>query len=393
MKLTLLILLQFVLIMPLLAQVDSSVVQDALYDRPFIIGSSTSSIAIGGYLEANTNYFAEDGVSEGFTMEMRRFNIFFYSTISRHIRFLAELEFEHGTEEIALETAQVDFEFNPALVLRAGILMAPIGAFNQNHDSPKWEFVERPLVATEIIPTTLSEVGFGLNGKFIFESLMLTYDAYLVNGLTDGIILNDQGRTFLKSGKTEQRLEEDNNDSPTFTGRLAFKFYQFGEIGFSYYGGVYNSYKVEGEKVDEKRNLSIMAIDFNTSLYGFDLRGEFVLNSIDVPNNIADIYGEGQWGGYLEAVYPVLRRPLFGFSHAVINASLRLEQVDYNTGTFASTGKEIFDDVKAVALALSFRPTADTVLRANYRYHWIRDALGNPTILSAGFQFGLATYF
>ena len=144
------------LIVPLFAQEDSIVVQDGVYNRPFISSTVSSPVAIGGYLEANTNYFSEDGVSEGFTMEMRRFNIFFYSTIIPRIKFLAELEFEHGTEEIALETAQVDFEFNTALVFRAGILLVPIGAFNQNHDSPRWEFVERPLVDTQIIPTTFS---------------------------------------------------------------------------------------------------------------------------------------------------------------------------------------------------------------------------------------------
>ena len=89
-------------------------------------------------------------------MELRRFNIFLYSSVGRRIRFLSELEFEHGTEEIALETALVDFVVTPSLVARAGILLPPIGAFNANHDSPRYDFVERPLVSTEIIPATLS---------------------------------------------------------------------------------------------------------------------------------------------------------------------------------------------------------------------------------------------
>ncbi|MFT5859139.1 MAG: hypothetical protein ACI865_001236, partial [Flavobacteriaceae bacterium] len=52
---------------------------------------------------------------------------------------LAELEFEHGTEEIALETALLDFELHSAFNFRAGIILPQIGMFNVNHDSPKWQ--------------------------------------------------------------------------------------------------------------------------------------------------------------------------------------------------------------------------------------------------------------
>ena len=144
---------------PLSAQADSTLAQDGIYNRPFI--GSISSTSIGGYVEGNTNYFVEDGVSEGFSMELRRFNIFLFAQVSQRIRFLSELEFEHGTEEIALETALVDFQLGRGLVLRGGIILVPLGYLNQNHDSPRWDFVERPLVTTDIIPSTLSEVGFG----------------------------------------------------------------------------------------------------------------------------------------------------------------------------------------------------------------------------------------
>ena len=104
---------------------DTALVQDAAYNRPFI--QSAGATSVGGYLEGNTNYFSEDGVSEGFSMELRRFNLFLYSAISPRVKFLSELEFEHGTEEIKLETAQVDFQINTGLVVRGGILLVPIG--------------------------------------------------------------------------------------------------------------------------------------------------------------------------------------------------------------------------------------------------------------------------
>ena len=40
---------------------------------------------------------------------------------------------------------------DPALALRAGIILPPVGAFNQNHDSPRWEFVDRPLASANAV--------------------------------------------------------------------------------------------------------------------------------------------------------------------------------------------------------------------------------------------------
>lgn len=89
----------------------ATLIQNAIFDRPFIENTSAKT-ALGGYLEAYSNYFIEDGIGEGLSFEMRRFNIFLYSSISERIKLLSELEFEHGTEEIALETALLDFRIN-----------------------------------------------------------------------------------------------------------------------------------------------------------------------------------------------------------------------------------------------------------------------------------------
>ena len=137
---------------------------DAVYNRPFL-QSGKSPIAIGGYVEVNSDYAVTDGITEGLSFHMQRLTLFMSTTIKQRIKFLTEIEFEDGTEEINIEFAALDFELHPLLVIRGGIIMIPIGAFNQNHDGPKWEFVERPLSATTIIPSTWSNVGFGLHGK------------------------------------------------------------------------------------------------------------------------------------------------------------------------------------------------------------------------------------
>jgi len=376
---------------PVAGQADSTLAQEGIYDRPFI--GSLSSTSIGGYVEGNTNYFVEDGITEGFSMELRRFNIFLFSQVSQRVRFLSELEFEHGTEEIALETALVDVQIRPALVIRAGIILPPLGYFNQNHDSPKWDFVERPLVSTDIIPSTLSEVGAGVYGKLARGDLIFSYDAYVTNGLADAVVGNDLGRTDIPSGKSEEQFGEDNNGSPAVSGRIALRKPSLGEVGLSYYGGYYNSFRLEGEEVDERRWLGISALDFGGSLGSIQVRGELAYATIDVPPGMVEVFGDAQWGGHVDVILPVWRPRVLGYQDAVFSAALRLERVDYNVGTFSSTGEPIRDEVFALVPGISFRPTAATVFRANYRYHWTRDFAGNPTNRMAGFQLGFATYF
>ena len=376
---------------PVTAQAPDTLAQDGIYARPFI--GAVSFASIGGYVEGNTNYFVQDGVGDGFSMELRRFNVFLFSQIAPRLRFLSELEFEHGTEEIALETALLDLQIRPELVVRAGIILPPLGYFNQNHDSPRWDFIERPLVSTDVIPSTLSEVGGGVYGRIALRGAILSYDAYLTNGLADGVVGNELGRTSIPSGKSEELFGEDNNGSPAVSGRVALRRPSLGEVGLSYYGGYYNAFRAEGTEVDERRWLGIAALDFGAGVRGAEVRGELAYAAVDVPDGMVEIFGDRQWGGHVDVVVPVWRPRLLDYENAVLSIALRLDRVDYNRGTFTSTGDPIRDDVTALVPGVSFRPAGGTVFRLNYRWHWIRDFAGNPTSHMAGFQLGFATYF
>lgn len=370
---------------------DTALVQGGIYQRPFLV--SLGGTAVGGYAEGHASYLRTDGVGDGLSMELRRFNIFLFSSVGHRLRFISELEFEHGTEEIALETALVDFVVTPSLVVRGGILLPPIGAFNVNHDSPRYDFVERPLVSTEIIPATLSEIGFGAHGRLVPGGLTVSYDLYLTNGLGDGVILNPTGRTHLASGKSEERFAEDNNGSPALSGRVAAQARGLGEVGLSYYGGIYNTWRIDGVTVDEKRRLSIVAVDFNTEIRGLALRGEAAWAAIDIPEPLAEVLGERQWGVHLDATLPVWRPRIRGLREPVVAVGLRVERVDLNRGTFSATGQKIFDEINALTASASFRPAPGTVFRLNYRRERARDLIGNPASTTAGFQAGFATYF
>ncbi len=368
---------------------------DAVYSRPFMqLGKLP--VALGGYVEANYQYLQEDGISEGHQFQMRRLTLFVSSSIGKRIKFLSEIEFEDGAKEINIEFASLDFEFSPLFNLRGGIVMNPIGAFNQNHDGPKWEFIDRPISATQMLPATFSNVGFGVFGKRFSKDWVFAYEAYLTNGFDDQIINNSENKTFLPATKlNEDRFEESFNGVPLFTGKLAVRNRIAGELGLSYMGGIYNKFEEDGLTLDVKRPVSVLAIDYNTTIPKLNtaINAEWAWVNVDVPETYTEQFGRKQQGGYMDIVQPVLKRSMFGFEKAVLNVALRVEYVDWNKGNFKSTGTNIADDVFSIVPAISWRPISQTVIRLNYRYNWQKDILGNPPSKLAGFQFGFSTYF
>lgn len=369
---------------------------DANYNRPsFTIGNT--GISIGGYFEANSIYAVEEGITDGLSFQARRMSLLISGSISKRIKFLSEIEFEEGGKEIEIEYAAVDIAFDPLVNFRAGIIVNPIGAFNQNHDGPKYEFVERPNEAVDLLPGTFSNVGFGLYGKTYSGNWIMGYEAYLSNGFDSAVIDNEFSRTSLPASKDNpDRFDENYSGKALFTGKIAIANKHFGEVGFSYMGGQYNKVEDDGLQLDEKaRRVDVVAFDFNTVIKATNtaIGGEFAYVWVDVPKTYTQQFGNKQWGYYVDVVQPVLKRKMFDWDDATFNLAARLDYVNFNEGRFTQTNGKIGDDLIAITPAISFRPTAQTVLRLNYRYEWKTDILNNPSEQTATWYFGISTYF
>ena len=403
-----LLLLTFLFSLRLLSQTDTSFVKrlpadtsklkmnmDAVYNRPFLTAGKLP-VAVGGYVEANSSYFGTDGVTEGLSFQIPRLTLFISSTIKKRIKFLSEIEFEEGGREVAIEFASMDIELHPLFNLRGGVIMNPIGAFNQNHDGPKWEFINRPFSATTIIPSTWSNVGFGLFGKYARNNFVWAYEVYMTNGFDDQIISNSESRTWLPASKeNHERFEESFNGIPLITAKTAIRHRKIGEVGVSWMGGVYNKFEDDGLVLDKQRRVDLYAVDFNSTIPGINtyITGEWVWAMVDVPETYSQAFGNKLQGGFLDIVQPVLNRKIFGWENSTLNLAFRTEYVDYNVGNFRETGGNISDHIVAIVPGISFRPSQQTVIRFNYRYHWQTDLLGNPAARTAGIQFGFSTYF
>lgn len=398
------------------AQVDSSLFRrqpvdttnktmnmDAIYNRPFL-NAGKLPVSLGGYMEVNWQHLTTDGISQGHQFQMRRMSLFIASTISQRIKFLSEIEFENNPDELAeggksevdIEFAAIDIEFHPMLNLRGGIILNPIGAFNQNHDGPKWEFTDRPIAMTKMLPATWSNAGMGLYGKYYNRKWMFGYECYLSGGFDGSIINNDKGRTYLpESRENASRLAGSASGEPLFTGKLALRRNQIGEIGLSYMGGAYNAWMQDGLIIDTKRRLDVIAVDINTTIpkTNTNIIGEWAWIMVQVPTSYSQQYGTRQHGGFIDFVQPIIKRPLFGWKNSVVNVACRFEYMDFNVGTFQGTDISIGDQVWSIMPALSFRPNKQTVLRLNYRYLQQTDLFNNPPSLTGGFIFGVSSYF
>lgn len=402
------VLILFLSIEPIYAQTDTSFFfsrvkqdssklklnMDAVYNRPFL-QMGKLPVALGGYLEANSSYFTTDGISEGLSFQLPRLTMFMSASIRQRIKFMTEIEFEEGGKEINIEFAALDIEFNPLFNLRGGVIMNPIGSFNQNHDGPKWEFVARPVSSTTIIPSTWSNVGFGLFGKYARRNWVWAYEAYLSNGFDDKIINNKENRTWFPASKANgERFEESFNGVPLKTIKMAIKHRKIAEVGVSWMNGVYNKFRDDGIVLDKKRYLNFIAVDMNTTLpTKTSLNGEWVWAKVDVPKTFSQQFGNRQQGGFLDVVQSVIKGRILGWSESIINLSARIEYADYNVGKFEEIDANIADHLYATTASISFRPSQQTVIRANYRYEWRSDLLGNPATRTAGFQLGFSTYF
>jgi hypothetical protein len=251
-------------------------------------------------------------------------------------------------------------------------------------------------MASEMLPATWANAGFGLYGKTYKGNWIIGYETYLTNGFDNSIIDNEENKTFLAATKENpERFEESNNGIPLITGKIVIKNRKIGEIGLSYMGGVYNKFEEDGITLDKKRRLDVFAVDFNTTIKktGTKIIGEYSFISIDIPETYTQQYGNKQQGFFIDIVQPILKRKILDWKKASLNVAFRLDYTDWNLGTFNETNTNIGEDIWAITPAISFRPSSQTVFRLNYRYHWQTDILNNPPALGASWLVGFSTYF
>src|SRR5881296_2345307 len=385
-----------------------------IYAKPFVSSPRTT---VGGYMDLQYRLFnssSSTGVGQPSTgngsssFDQQRFVPFFYSDITDRLKVAAELEIEHGIRsksndgsgiEVSLEFATIDYLIHEKLNFRAGIILLPVGKFNLLHDSPLNDLSDRPLVATAIIPSTLSETGAGFYGTFYPTRLSkLDYELYVTQGFngyrTNGtpVITADAGLRDARQRVSTVDDGLDNNNGKAVVGRVAFSPILGVEIGGSGYFGSYDP--------ASKRPLSIWAADWTFQRGPFELIGEaawvyardnhrnldgtfaFDANGRPLPRRMDGFYVQGNY--HFMPQFLRRRAPTYFTEASTFTAVVRWDDINTNS-ELAATARQ------RLTLGLNFRPIEDTVFKADYQFNF-EDGKNNR-IRNDGLVLSVATYF
>lgn len=345
---------------------------------------------IGGYGEVHyTNATGPDTPGE---VNVRRFVLYLAHSFSERLAFRSELEVEdtkvEGGEEggeVALEQLYLDYTLSPAAIIRAGLVLPPIGIINETHEPPTFNGVERPSFDRDVIPSTWRDIGVGLVGALPGSS-GVSYRVYFLNGLVASGFSADAG---IRGGRQEGK--EASFANPSLTGRLEWARPGLRLGGSFWYGGSANRDPALGTGTFDNA-VALVSADARYDVGPFMFRGVVANVSIADAELIDAAYGSGVGsriaGGYVEGAYNLLGT-LAPASAQQLNAFVRHER--YNTQAGVPSGVTRDDALarRITTFGLSYKPVYNVVFKGDYQLRRNRAGVGEDEQLSlgVGYQF------
>lgn len=247
-------------------------------------GSEVERIKIHGYGEMHYNS-TDQGPS---TMDNHRFVIGVHALLTDWIHLNAEVDYEHGAQELEFELGYLDFLLNDKVNARAGVMLLPIGSLNEFHEPPLFWTVERPEFHSKIIPSTWNAGGFGFFGTPVEG---LNYRLYLTNSIqsirpdttSDGSGAGNgnggfSGRITAQNGIRDARKQVNQVAAQDLavSGRLEYsKLYPGLNLGFSFYTG-----DTTQGYIDEGGRVTLIEADMKYRQNWFDMNASFANISV-----------------------------------------------------------------------------------------------------------------
>ena len=325
-----------------------------------------STVSQTGPLSGYMDFHFNKPELEDAQLDFHRFVLLFSHSFSDRLRFVGELEVEHGlvegleeSGELELEQAYLDFRVNPAFNLRAGMLLAPVGIINERHEPPSFHGVERPFVDTVIIPSTWFDAGVGIHGAF---GAGWQYRAYLMAPL-------DATRITAEEGLAEARQKgfKSNVRNIARTARLEYVGLPGLTLGTSFWQG-----KSGFNFRRENARVGVIEFDGRYHTGPFAVRGEFAQVFVDGADGLNDLQQR------TSGVNPNIARQMRGF---YVEPSVRgpLPRLRWDTAAFVRY--ENFDtqfrmpegvlplkqfDRAAWIVGASYFPDPDIALKIDY---------------------------
>lgn len=356
----------------------------------------SSKFSFGGYGQLDYNQQISSEKSYAGKLDPHRIVFFMGYQFSPKIHFISELEVEHGNE-LYLEQAYVNFRINNKLQFRGGIMLIPMGLTNEYHEPITFNGVERPSIASVIIPTTWREMGAGIHGRF--DNLSLAYQAYVFTGFNG---YDTEARLNGKNGFRKGRQKALNSyvTAPNFSAKINYYGINNLNIGLSGYFGKSQSKmyhkldksSVEGQSAADSTvvNIAMIGLDAQYRLQGLELRGEYIHTFIgntreyNAYKGAKNDLGSEMTGWYLEASYDLLHSKFKGKKRLVpfvryenYDTHARVSGIERNPNyhfseLFAGVG---FSPVKGVMIKADYQ-WKKNIHNADLNENWINGGIG-----------------
>jgi len=357
--------------------------------------TAQDSTRLWGYGELN--YSRPTGNGADAQADVRRAVIGFSHAFSEDTHVYGELEWEHAivsaddSGESEVEQLYVEHQVNPAMAVRAGLTLIPLGFINERHEPTNYYGVERNFVETAIIPSTWREGGLSLLGS---TDAGLSWNVGITTGfdLTKWDAAADEGRAS-PLASIHQELQLAKAHDPSVYAALNWQ----GIPGFSAGGGVFTGKIGQGDDTflakDARLTLGEAHVRWQPGPFDFAalyargrisdteaLNLRFVGNPTPVPKSFWGGYVQGAWRAWQSgdsSLAPFLRYEMFNTAAAYAPMPLGL-------------GVPAADTERVWTLGLNYYLTPQVVFKADYQHFNIEDLVlgyGNRFNLGVGYQF------
>ena len=383
-----------------------------------VVPADSKRLQIFGYGAINyANFDWQTDPERRASIDVERFVISPKYQMNDTIRLEAEIEFEHGGTGITMEFDKFEefgefemevekggeviveklaavFAIRPALNLRVGHIIVPVGLTAKRHRPQHYFTTTRPESESNLIPTIWHENGIELFG----EIGAFSYQAQVVNGLDS---TGFSSRRWIVGGH-QLRFETTNAEDFALVGQIDYTVVDGAVVGISAY---YGDSADNRPKPDLRADAHVSIVD----LHGFyevsalKVRGLFLYGTLEnsdlvskanrnLSNNLnvkRTPVGSKAFGGYLEVGYNLL---------AFFKSSLNTETVfdlfvRYdNYDTMADVEGEIFDNPRwerqTWTFGANYHPHPQLVFKGHYSARRLGTEVDNKeNIFALGFGF------
>ncbi len=358
-------------------------VAERKYESKYGLGPAASQVyhlkktgvSLAGYGEVTYQDFSQEtdaGVLSGRTNEIDFLRLIVYTgfRFNERLLFNAEIEFEHASTgsgrpgEVSVEFGYLEAMLAPALNVRAGMLLTPVGIINELHEPPTYFGALRPETESQIIPSTWRANGAGILGA---TGGGLGYKLYVIESLNASKFSSSGIRSGRQFGA--RAIAEDF----ALTGRVDYAGIPGVNFGASFFSGNTGQNLVDAAGGDLNARVNLVSVHALFSYRGLEARALYArstLGDADSLNSFLKLtgnksVGETQDGFYITAGYNVLAL-IKPNSQAAVYPFVQYEKLNTQKEVPAGFSLDLSRARTNITYGLSYKPHPNVAFKADY---------------------------